>query len=162
SWLRDHDGLLGVPSAFSFDWRSYVGVPISQALLREDERLALRELFLDYRLIPGQQLAASDMARLLKEWMPRAEGSPTLKRLFDQTAAQGRIADIACVELQAWDGSPPPGRERDEQSDPATALLLAATIRHVPRPQLLLNLVVRGSSPVIAGEYDLASDSAEP
>ena len=41
SWLLDHDGALGTPTAYSFDWRSYVGVPISQALLREEERLEL-------------------------------------------------------------------------------------------------------------------------
>jgi hypothetical protein len=35
SWLHDQDGALGTPTAYSFDWRAYVGVPISQALLRD-------------------------------------------------------------------------------------------------------------------------------
>ena len=160
SWLLDHDGALGTPTAYSFDWRSYVGVPISQALLREEERLELRELFLDYRLRPGQQVAASDMLRLLKEWLPRADVSPTLKRLFEQTDAQGRIADIACIELQAWDGTVPAGIE--VAANLSAALLLAAQVRRVPRPQLQLQLVVRGASPVPQGEYVLKEGAAGP
>jgi hypothetical protein len=160
SWLLDHDGALGTPTAFSFDWRSYVGVPISQALLREEERLELRELFVEYRLRPGQQVAASDMLRLLKEWVPKADVSPTLKRLFGQAEAQARIADIASIELQAWDGTVPTGTEL--AVNPSAAILLAAQVRRLPRPQLNFNLVVRGASPLPQGEYMLEENAAGP
>lgn len=160
AWLRDHDGALGLPTAYSFDWRSYVGVPISQALLREEERLELRKLFDAYRLRPGQELAVSDMLRLLQEWLPRADVSPTLKRLFAQADAQARIADIACIELQAWDGSIANRIEGD--IDPRSALLLAAQIRRVPRPTLTLSLVARGSSTIGIGEYILDGPAAGP
>lgn len=160
AWLHDHDGALGLPTAYSFDWRSYVGVPISQALLREEERLELRKLFDAYRLRPGQQLAASDMLRLLQEWLPRADVSPTLKRLFAQADAQARIADIACIELQAWDGSIANRVEGD--IDPRSELLLAAQIRRVTRPTLTLGLVARGSSSIAAGEYRLDGPAAGP
>jgi hypothetical protein len=160
SWLLDHDGALGTPTAFSFDWRSYVGVPISQALLREEERLELRDLFVEYRLRPGQQVAASDMLRLLREWVPKADVSPTLKRLFGQAEAQARIADIASIELQAWDGTVPAGTEL--AVNPSAAILLAAQVRRLPRPQLQLNLVVRGASPLPRGEYMLKEGAAAP
>lgn len=160
SWLLDHDGELGTPTAYSFDWRSYVGVPISQALLREEERLELRELFLEYRLRPGQQVASSDMLRLLKEWVPKADVSPTLKRLFGQAEAQARIADIASIELQAWDGTVPAGTEL--AVNPSAAILLAAQVRRLPRPQLQLNLVLRGASPLPQGEYLLKEGAAGP
>jgi hypothetical protein len=162
SWLEDYEGVLGTPSAHSFDWRSFIGVPISQALLREDERLALRDLFLEYRLHPNQELATSDMLRLLKEWMPSADVSPTLRRLFEHTDAQGRIADIACIELRAWTGDPPPGREARDRPDPSTALLLGAQLRRAIRAELVLSLMVRGSSPAPPGDYRLEEDAPEP
>jgi hypothetical protein len=81
TWLQDEAGGRGLPSAYSLDWRAHVGIPISQALLREEERLALRELFVRYRLRPGQQLATSDMLRLLEDWVPGSDLSANLKRL---------------------------------------------------------------------------------
>ena len=153
SWLADHDGALGTPTAYAFDWRSYVGVPISQALLREDERLELRKMFVEFRLDPGQELAASDMLRLLKEWLPKSDVSADLKQLFSKADAQARIADIASVELLAWDGTPPPGVV--PTVDASTSLLLAAQVRRLPRDQLTLSLVVRGTSRVPGGTYRL-------
>ena len=58
SWLSDHGGALGTPTAYSFDWRSYVSVPISQALLRLEERLALREAL--HRVPPQPGPTTSD------------------------------------------------------------------------------------------------------
>jgi hypothetical protein len=159
SWLTERDAELGLPTAYAFDWRSYVGVPISQALLREEERLELRKLFLEFRLRPGQELATSDMLRLLKDWVPRADITPELKRLFQQPDVQSRVADIACIELQGWDGSIP--GDVVMRGDHATALLLAAQIRRLPRPQLVLNLVIRGNAPVQEGALTLAQHSAE-
>ena len=96
---------------------------------------------------------------MLKEWLPHADVSPTLKRLFEQTEAQSRIADIACIELEAWDGSL---IDEDDQSvDRSSALLLAAQVRRLPRPRLTLALVVRGAARVPPGDYTLAEGSAE-
>jgi hypothetical protein len=107
AWLLDAGGARGLPTAYSFDWRSFVGVPISQALLREEERLALRDMFVRYRLRPGQQIAASDMVRLLEDWLPGSDFSEGIKRLFRQSDAKARLADIAAIELEHWDGTVP-------------------------------------------------------
>jgi hypothetical protein len=158
AWLRDEGGARGLPSAYSLDWRTHVGIPISQALLREEERLALRDLFVRYRLRPGQQLATSDMLRLLDDWVPTSDLTASLKRLFAQADAKARFADIACIELEAWDGSLP----EESHADGATStLLLAGSFRRLPRPQLLLDLLVRGVSKAPAGRYVL-SDTAAP
>ena len=158
AWLRDEGGARGLPSAYSFDWRAHVGIPISQALLREEERLALRELFVRYRLRPGQQLATSDMLRLLQDWVPTSDLTSSLKRLFQQADAKARFADIACIELEAWDGTVSTGSGGDSAT---STLLLAALLRRVPRPQLLLSLVARGVAHAPVGTYSL-SDGAAP
>src|SRR5262249_28545337 len=49
SWLRDADGRLGLPTARSYNHLVYVGVPISQALVRANDRNKLVELFFAYR-----------------------------------------------------------------------------------------------------------------
>ena len=122
--------------------------------------MSFRELFVEYRLRPGQQVAASDMLRLLREWIPKADVSPTLKRLFGQADAQARIADIASIELQGWDGTVPAGTEL--AVDPSAAILLATQVRRLPRPQLEFNLLVRGASPIPRGEYLLKEGAAGP
>jgi hypothetical protein len=153
SWLLDAGGARGLPTAYSFDWRSYVGVPISQALLREEERLALRDLFVRYRLRPGQQLAASDMLRLLEDWVPASDLDVGVKRLFRHADAKARIADIASIELAHWDGRIPAAASG--QAAPADALLLAASLRRQPRSQIQLGLVVRGIARAPVGRYVL-------
>jgi hypothetical protein len=142
AWLEDNDGRLGLPTAYAFDYRVHVGIPMSQALVRESDRVALRELFEVYRLRPGQALARSDMARLLEDWIPHSRLSQSLKRLCGQGEALERVADVACIELQAWMGPAEgdPSRERSLEGD----LLVGATIRRHPRPRLALAILTMG------------------
>ncbi len=157
SWLLDAGGARGMPTAYSFDWRSHVGPPISQALLREEERLALRDLFVRYRLRPGRQIAASDMLRLLEDWLPGSDLDVSLKRLFKQADVKARIADIASIELEHWDGSAPAAAVGHPA--PADTLLLAASVRRLPRPRLEFSLVLRGRAGAHAGRFKLADDA---
>jgi hypothetical protein len=158
AWLLEADGARGLPTAYSFDWRSYVGVPISQALLREEERLALRDMFVRYRLRPGQQIAASDMMRLLEDWLPGSDLNEGIKRLFRQSDAKARFADIAAIELEHWDGTVPASVEG--VSTPADGLLLAAGIRKLPRPQVQFSLVLPGITRAPVGRYVLVDDAS--
>ena len=91
-----------MPTAYAFDYRVHVGVPVSQALVRESDRLALQDLFAAYRLRPRQSISRSDMVRLLEDWLPGSGASAGLKRLFQQRDALERVADVACT---SW----PPG-----------------------------------------------------
>jgi hypothetical protein len=79
SWLEDHEGRLGLPTAYAFDYRVHVGVPMSQALVTAGDRVVLRDLFVAYRLRPGQTLSRSDMVRLLQDWLPASRVSLGLK-----------------------------------------------------------------------------------
>ena len=138
SWLEDNDGRFGLPTAYAFDYRVHVGVPMSQALVREADRLALRDLFSAYRLKPGQSLSRDDMLRILADWLPSSTVSAALRRLSEQREALERVADVALIELRAWNGTT---RETRESGGPPIGdLLLSAVLRHHPRPQLHLEL----------------------
>lgn len=152
-WLEGHGGSLGLPTAFAFDSRTYVGLPLSQALVRDADRRILPEMFVAYRLRPGQVVSRGDMSRLLGDWIAGSRLSSGLKVLLErQDEVAGRIADVACVELQAWDGALP----RDaEQTDPGEAnLLIAAQLRTQPLPRLYVDLGIERAG-LLDGPYSL-------
>jgi hypothetical protein len=158
-WLEGHGGSLGLPTAFAFDSRTYVGLPLSQALVRDADRRILPEMFVAYRLRPGQVVSRTDMSRLLGDWIAGSRLSSGLKVLLErQDEVAGRIADVACVELQAWDGALP----RDvEQIDPGMAgLLLTAQLRTQPLPRLYVDLGIERIG-LPDGPYSLG-DAASP
>jgi hypothetical protein len=158
-WIEEDVATRGKPTAFAFDYRVHVGVPISQAVVRERDRRKFREFFLTYRLQPGQVIARTDMARLLKDWLPGAPLSSGLKTLMRQEEALERVADVACLELQAWDGA------IDEQAalpggPRAASIVLVARLHRHPRPSLEFEALVRAVAPLPPGAYALADGSS--
>jgi hypothetical protein len=156
-WLVDAEGRLGLPTAAAFDYRVYIGVPISQALVREEDRNHLRDMFGAYRLTPRQSMSRADMVRLLDDWLPHSGASAGLRRLWRSSDARDQVADIACVELESWDGVVQ-GPDEPDMAD--GHLVFLAELRHHPRPRLTMGLAVRASSPLLAGKYVLAADAS--
>jgi len=137
AWLEEQPDRRGLPTAFAFDHRTYVGPALSQALVRDSDRRALLRLLADSGLRPGQTVAADDMARLLEERLPDAPLSISLKRLAESPEVLGRIAEVACVELAAWSGGA-------EEADPGAGgrVALQASVRRLPRRSLRLGVAV--------------------
>ena len=135
--LEERPDVRGLPTAFAFDHRTYVGPALSQALVRDSDRRALLRLLAVAGLRPGQTVAADDMARLLEERLPDAPLSAGLKRLAASPEALGRIAEVACVELAAWSGG---AEEADAGAGGRVAL--QASVRRLPRRSLRLGVAV--------------------
>lgn len=153
-WLAEDPDVRGIPTAYAFDYRVHVGVPMSQALVREPDRRRLQELFADARLRPGERLSHSDMLRLLRQWIPDSTLSSSLKLLSAQPEVLERVAEVACVELEAWGG----------QVDAATTttrseLALIAYLRSKPRRRLDLSLAARLPTGSREGALVLDADS---
>lgn len=106
-WLTGLDGIRGLPSAVALTHR-YIGLSISQALVREHDRSKLPRFFETYGFYPGQEVTPHEMQPLLDEWM-RREPPPISKNLVNiwkkQAAARERIASVVALELESWDGS---------------------------------------------------------
>ncbi len=151
SWLRDQHESRGVPTAEAYNRLVHVGVPISQALVREADRSELPALFRRYELNPGQQFAPDDMRGILTRWLPDAPVSSTLKsRWRSGTEAQRRIADVVCVELEHWDGRVPESPRTETQD---VRILTYATYFDVPAPEFAVVLGVRFQDGAVLGSY---------
>lgn len=135
-WLEAEPETRGVPTAYSFDHRVYVGRALSQALVRDGDRRALHLLFAEIGLRPGQVVAVEDMLRILEAWLPDSPVSQTLRRLARDPEVLARVAEVACVELQSWAG------DVEQTATGGTRLALTATVRRLPRRVLSLGAAV--------------------
>ncbi|MGN9890289.1 hypothetical protein [Micromonospora sp. L31] len=106
-WLTGLDGMLGLPSAVALSHR-YVGLSMSQALVREHDRGKLPRFFATYGLDPGREVTPREIEPYLDDWMKRTPPpiSRNLATLWArQPAARERIASVVALELQTWDGN---------------------------------------------------------
>lgn len=151
TWLEDHEGSLGLPTAYPFDSRVYVGIPISQALVREHDRQSLKKLFHEYRLEPNQRLPISDMVDLLEEAINDLyiNFSSSLRSLWKSNSR--RIANIACLELESWGGNT--STDTIGSSNKSAPLTLVGIFKPQPIPRLVLGLYVKTTYGSPFGKY---------
>ncbi|WP_142282746.1 hypothetical protein [Mycobacterium aquaticum] len=105
-WLDDLDGARGIPTAYALTFR-YVGLPMSQALVREGDRQKFPVMFAQFGLSPGMHLAPEDLITYLDVWLgsEQSSASNNLRHLWERPATRERIATVAAVELANWDGT---------------------------------------------------------
>ncbi len=141
-WLEAWEGERGVPTAYAVGQR-FIGLPMSQALVRQHDRERLTQVFAAEGLPPGYQMAVADMEAVLDAWVNRQPPalSHALRILWSNAAARERIAGVACLELEAWRGQEASERGADTPSRYA-AVRLMAQIRTFPRPSVELNLTI--------------------
>ena len=138
-WLSATDGRFGSPTAYALSHR-YVGLPMSQALVRSADRQQFPLLFHRFGLPPGGEISPADMERLIDSWlqMRPCPVSKSLESLWQRGQARERIASVAAVELRSWDGAltdcDPAGEPKDGWC--AAALLAAPLPEATARDQL--------------------------
>lgn len=105
-WLNSYDGAIGLPTAYALGPR-YVGLPISQAIIREADRSALRSFFNEFGLPPGTDLPAGDLRPLLQTWVdhPHSSATSRLRSMWANKSSHSRLAEVVATELSQWDGS---------------------------------------------------------
>jgi hypothetical protein len=132
-WLSAADGRFGLPSAYALSHR-YVGLPISQALVRSADRQRFLRMFSTFGLPPGAEVSPADMERLLDGWIQQrpSPASKNLVSLWRRGQARERIASVATIELLNWDGST---EEQDDDGRRDGEVLLFCRLRRFPRPQ---------------------------
>lgn len=150
-WLTRLDGRHGLPTAFALSKR-YVGLPMSQALVRAADRRKLVRMFDSFGLPPGYAMSPTDMLGLFDQWITQqpCPVSTGLASLWSKPAARERIAEVVVNELLTWDGS---GRPVDSlehslsSTDSRRGLrLLGSVTRGLGRVQLQLTLVLQAAS----------------
>ncbi|WP_067790901.1 hypothetical protein [Nocardia amikacinitolerans] len=105
TWLENLEGERGLPTAYALTHR-YVGLPMSQVLVRGGDRRKLPDMFVQFGLNPGMRLAPEDLVTYLDMWInsEKSAASAALRRLWRRKESHDRIAAIAAVELANWDG----------------------------------------------------------
>ena len=104
-WLIDLDGRRGLPTAYALTHR-YVGLTLSQALVRQADRDRFNEFFRKYGFAPGSDVPPSELQPVLDSWFSQdpCPVSASLQRLWKRGEARERISQVAAVALAAWDG----------------------------------------------------------
>ena len=105
-WLTNQSGKIGVPSANAISHR-YVGLPISQSLIRTSDRKNLPRFFRWAGLMPGSELAPISITPLLQEWIKSVPSAttPIFQRIFNRAGSQEPISQIVATELESWNGA---------------------------------------------------------
>ena len=160
-WLEEGNGRRGLPTAVAFDHRRFVGLPLSQALVRAQDRTRLPVLFTQFGLQPGQRISVQAMQQLLEDWLPRSQITQSLKRLWSKPSNRERISEVVCAELEGWDGAlPSDHRPAEHKLD--DNLFLAAELRIHLRPTIELLLIARHSGHGVNRSAVLSADASGP
>jgi hypothetical protein len=141
AWLEAWEGERGVPTAYAVGGMRYIGLPMSQAVVRRHDREGLHDFFALEGLPPGFRMGAPDMESALEPYATK-EPSPlskNLRRLWTIPPARERIVLAACLELEAWAGD---GRRRPDGSRASAGMRLVAYLRTFPRKVIEFNLAV--------------------
>lgn len=162
-WLDSRDGRYGLPTAYALGFR-FVGLPVSQALLRKSDRAAFPHLFSEYGLPPGTDLPASDIEPLLGEWISNSSihVPKRLKDLWSRAAARPRLAELVATELLQWDGSGVTQRVRGGVAA-AGRVFLCLNVNRIPNERLEATVLATfiGSSPPETVIVETLNGSAE-
>ncbi|MFD6164207.1 hypothetical protein ACFWFR_03400 [Oerskovia sp. NPDC060287] len=104
-WLTTVGGERGLPTAYSVGLR-YVGLAVSQALVREADRRRLERFFAHFDLSPRSDLPPSELVPLLGSWIDQtpSPASQHLVKLWRKESLQDRVAEVAATLLSEWNG----------------------------------------------------------
>lgn len=104
-WLEDNDGLRGLPTAVAIGHR-FVGLPISQVLVREGDRAKLGTFFMHAGFPPGAAVPPAELAPALDQWISSepCPVSSALEHHWQTQSTRARVLDIAAAALATWDG----------------------------------------------------------
>lgn len=150
AWLVEVDGRRGLPSAYSISTYRYVGIAVSQALVREADRSHLPDFFEFADLAPNSDVPPEALEPLLRAWTAAPNGGATqqLRRLIENDPSRARVAEVASVELAAWHGNDgrAPASTRPQLRRPVTLRLQFGGVP-LRQPRFTPILRVRADTP---------------
>lgn len=158
-WLTDMNGRRGIPTAFAVSHR-YVGLSVSQALIRKTDRDRLVSFFQSSGLAPGMELSPGALEPLFDAWISR-EPSPAskhLQRLWANEASRERVANAVALELANWDGSV---KQQTGEESGTARVALSAEIGGFPKKRFRLQALLYTARPETARHATLRSSSGD-
>lgn len=145
-WLEMLDGQRGTPTALPIG-HEHVGLPLSQALVRDADRQKFVNLFVTQGLSGGMTIPVSEMEVHIDEWIARnpCPASNTLARLWrEQPSTHPAIAEVAILTLESWDGVGTDGAAPISAARTIDTVKAKAALLTFPAPRLDVSLVIPG------------------
>lgn len=138
-WLLELDGLRGLPTAFALNHR-FVGLPVSQALIRSADHEKIKTFFHQFGFSPGASVAPTELEPLFDAWVTSnpCPVSSGLRALWQKAETRQRILEVAAISLANWDGVV---REAGDGSTRPSNLLLTLELGAFPRRRFGLSVI---------------------
>ncbi len=138
-WCTENEGQRGLVSATSTTAFPYVGLAVSQALVREHDRRHLPDFFRQYRLSPTLVTESEEVESALTEWLasPSSSASRNFRSIWNNKSARPRALEIVMRELDQMSVMSVVGR--------SPRLTLEASLSMFPRVAITWSMIVENT-----------------
>jgi len=126
-WLADTDFAYGRPTARAINSNRYVGIAMSQAIVREADRQRFHSMFEKYGFTNTDDLSPSELEQYISTWIHTSQPTRQLKEAWKKTELRPRICEAAVSELEEWQSEK---ALANGQLAGTARLSLALSIRH--------------------------------
>lgn len=140
-WLLDHNYELGRPTARAINSWTYVGIAISQAIVRAGDRVLFHDMFERYGFSGNEGISVQEMRQYLSHWMGTSRPNTRLRNAWKNEDLRDRVCEAAIAELVSWSsGTARRGTTGGAQAKTTKLSLLANLVPKFPKNILELHL----------------------
>lgn len=140
TWLAENDFELGRPTASGKGTWKYVGLAMSQAIVRTVDREALHELFESYGFSSGDRFSTDEIHPYLEDWIRSSHSTSRLRKVWEQKDLRERICEIAIDEFQDWSTGHSRSSIGEAVQKSRRLTLVAQVVPSFPTPKLSMHL----------------------
>lgn len=105
AWLAANDYELGRPTALATGSWKFVGLAMSQAIVRSADRQLFHAFFERNGFTPSDRPQVDEMHPYLDAWMDTSGPNARLKAAWKKPELRRHVCEIAVAELQDWSGT---------------------------------------------------------
>jgi len=141
-WLVEWENELGIPTAYPLDSRVHISVPISQALIRDQDRKNLHRVFEYAEFNPGDEVSHDDMEEAITSYYSNIHHPGHILKLINKKDLKESALQAACEELETWDGilQSSDASSSENNSHQSARLFYIAKLESYPEEKIILNL----------------------
>ena len=148
TWLHGLHGRRGLPTAHEFGPNEYISLPLSQALIRAEERQQLPDLFDYFKLSPGESIARDDLYGMVERWCREAAPASLHDLWQSRQETRDQITALVATELELWNGDLPESGDGQGHAQTIRCYLAAAWYEE-PEPEFEPLVIARAGQPKV-------------
>jgi len=124
-WLADTDFRYGRPTARAVNANKYVGVAMSQAIVREEDRQRLHDMFEKYGFSGTDEITETEVEQYVSTWVTTSRPTRQFKATWRKDELRRRICEVVVAELDEWKSEVSGERHGSERRSSRLSLVLA-------------------------------------